>query len=239
MRRGRSPASSWASSPRIGRYQAGWKPVARGESADNAPSQGKIATPEIRRAKNSMPHRSIRNTTPRRTSRFGKPSAVKGRISLPLSFSRSSHASAGRFAPALTFEHDSRAVHHADMRRLRKIRRSAGGELAIEFERRHPPRSTDQLRENGRVVADRRRHVRHAPPAAARRRRSTPHEARAGRCSGCAPAGCRSRHRCTGRPGQDPASRDNRRPSAQSATARARGSLPAPPRRRPPRPEGS
>jgi hypothetical protein len=56
------------------------------------------------------------------------------------------------------FEHDSRAiaVHHADMRRLRKIRRSAGGELAIEFDRRHPPRSTDQLRENGRVVAQRR-----------------------------------------------------------------------------------
>ena len=54
------------------------------------------------------------------------------------------------------FEHDSRAiaVHHADMRRLRKIRRSAGGELAIEFDRRHPPRSADQLRENGRVVAD-------------------------------------------------------------------------------------
>ena len=39
---------------------------------------------------------------------------------------------------------------------------------------------------------------------------------------------CESR---TGKPGQDPASRDNRRRSAQSATARARGSLPAPPRR--------
>jgi hypothetical protein len=39
---------------------------------------------------------------PRRTSRFGKPSAVKGRISLPPSFSRSSHASAGRVGPALT-----------------------------------------------------------------------------------------------------------------------------------------
>src|SRR4051794_26850215 len=46
-------------------------------------SQGKIATPEIRRAKNSVPHRSIRNTTPRRTSRFGKLAAVNGRISLP------------------------------------------------------------------------------------------------------------------------------------------------------------
>jgi hypothetical protein len=32
--------------------------------------------------------------------------------------------------------------------------RSAGGELAIEFDRRHPPRSTDQLREDRRVVAD-------------------------------------------------------------------------------------
>src|ERR1700732_3252986 len=41
---------------------------------------GKIATPEIRRAKNSVPHRSIRNTTPRRTSRFGKPSAVTCRL---------------------------------------------------------------------------------------------------------------------------------------------------------------
>ena len=40
------------------------------------------------------------------------------------------------------------------MRRLRKIRRRAGGELAIEFDRRHPPRSADQLRENRRVVAD-------------------------------------------------------------------------------------
>jgi hypothetical protein len=40
------------------------------------------------------------------------------------------------------------------MRRLRKIRRGADGELAIEFDRRHPPRSADQLRENRRVVAD-------------------------------------------------------------------------------------
>jgi hypothetical protein len=40
------------------------------------------------------------------------------------------------------------------MRRLRRIRRSAGGELAIEFDRRHPPRSADQLRENRRIVAD-------------------------------------------------------------------------------------
>jgi hypothetical protein len=47
------------------------------------PSQGKIATPEIGRAKNPGPPRSIRNTTPRCTSRFGKPSVVKGRISLP------------------------------------------------------------------------------------------------------------------------------------------------------------
>jgi hypothetical protein len=39
------------------------------------------------------------------------------------------------------FEHDSRAiaVHHADMRRLRKIRRSTGGELAIVFDRRPLP----------------------------------------------------------------------------------------------------
>jgi hypothetical protein len=53
------------------------------------------------------------------------------------------------------FEHDSRAiaVHHADMRRLRKIRRSTGGELAIVFDRHHPPRSADQLRENRRVKA--------------------------------------------------------------------------------------
>jgi hypothetical protein len=36
------------------------------EASSRPPSQGKIATPEIRRAKNSVPHRSIRNTTPRR-----------------------------------------------------------------------------------------------------------------------------------------------------------------------------
>jgi hypothetical protein len=82
---------------------------------------GKIATPEIRRAKNSVPHRSIRNTTPRRTSRFGKPSAVKGRISLPLSFSRSSHASAGRVAPALTFRR--RAITAAPAHNLPRLQR--------------------------------------------------------------------------------------------------------------------
>ena len=84
-------------------------------------SQAKIATLEIRRAKNSVPHRSIRNTTPRRTSRFGKPSAVKGRISLPLSFSRSSHASAGRVAPALTFRR--RAITAAPAHNLPRLQR--------------------------------------------------------------------------------------------------------------------
>src|SRR5260370_23960788 len=50
--------------------------------------------------------------------------------------------------------------------RLREIRRSAGGELGIEFDRCHPPRDTDELRENCRVVTRPRcRRVRHAPPA--------------------------------------------------------------------------
>jgi hypothetical protein len=40
------------------------------------------------------------------------------------------------------------------MRRLRQIRRRAGGELRIVFDRRHPPRSADQLGENCRVIAD-------------------------------------------------------------------------------------
>ena len=66
------------------------------------PHREKIATPEIRCAKNSEPRRSIRKTAPRRTSRFGNPSAVSGRISLPPSLSCSSQASAGRVAPALT-----------------------------------------------------------------------------------------------------------------------------------------
>jgi len=39
------------------------------------PHREKIATPEIRCAKNSEPRRSIRKTAPRRTSRFGNPSA--------------------------------------------------------------------------------------------------------------------------------------------------------------------
>src|SRR5437762_3171429 len=39
---------------------------------------------------------------PLRTSRFGNASAVNGRINLPPSFRRSSHASAGRVASALT-----------------------------------------------------------------------------------------------------------------------------------------
>jgi hypothetical protein len=54
------------------------------------------------------------------------------------------------------FEHDTRAiaVHRADMRRLREIRRSAGGELGIEFDRRHPSRDANQLPEYRRVVAD-------------------------------------------------------------------------------------
>ena len=36
---------------------------------------------------------------------------------------------------------------------LRQIRRRAGGELGIEFDRRHPPRGADQLGENCRVIA--------------------------------------------------------------------------------------
>src|ERR1700732_5068014 len=34
------------------------------------------------------------------------------------------------------------------------IRRRAGGELGIVFDRRHPPRGADQLGENCRVIAD-------------------------------------------------------------------------------------
>jgi hypothetical protein len=39
------------------------------------------------------------------------------------------------------------------MRRLREIRRSAGGEPGIEFARRHPPCGADQPRDDRRVVA--------------------------------------------------------------------------------------
>src|ERR1700686_3434242 len=60
------------------------------------PLTGKDRAPEIRRAKNSGPQRSIRNTTPRRTSRFGKPSAVNGRVSLPPSLRGSGPGSEGR-----------------------------------------------------------------------------------------------------------------------------------------------
>src|ERR1700726_3252513 len=49
--------------------------------------------------KSSGPRRSIRNTAPCRTLRFGNPSAVNGRISLPPFFSRSSQTCAGRVAP--------------------------------------------------------------------------------------------------------------------------------------------
>ena len=88
-------------------------------ASSRPPSQGKIATPEIRRAKNSGPRRSIRKTAPCRTSRFGNPSAVNGRISLPPSFRRSSHASAGRRRAGIDiddvgrFERDSRAAQKA------------------------------------------------------------------------------------------------------------------------------
>ena len=73
--------SSSASSPRIGRYQAGWKPVARGESADNAPSQGKIATPEIRRAKSSGAVPLVPEYDPAQHVAVRNLSAVSGRIS--------------------------------------------------------------------------------------------------------------------------------------------------------------
>jgi hypothetical protein len=63
-----------------------------------------------------------------------------------------------RIAPGLTvndvggFEHDSCAIamDRLDLRRPREIRARAGGELGIEFDRRHPARGADQLRKNWR-----------------------------------------------------------------------------------------
>jgi hypothetical protein len=52
------------------------------------------------------------------------------------------------------FEHDARAivVHRADMRRLRKIRRSAGGELGMELDRRHPADPQERKSSGGQVA---------------------------------------------------------------------------------------
>jgi len=89
---------------------------AASDSGSRAPSEGKIVTAEIHRAKNSGDRRSVRNTAHRLSIGTGGSLStnplfvVSGRISRPPSDSGPSHASAGRVAPAFRNEVLAEAV---------------------------------------------------------------------------------------------------------------------------------